>query len=157
MLLLVFWLDLHPPLHLSPSFDSFLPSTAWPGTALVLHPRIVSVTVLGLEVEWPLLLEQVPSNGIADVVASHDVVVHVLLTLCLIKSTKVNLANKLETNRAFLRRVIFIDAHDDIAKGSGPGNKAQKSGVRCKQTACNSHTYLMGKVRQEGVVQRTPA
>src|SRR5690349_11091036 len=93
------------PLICCLSFDpllSTIPSGARPRAAVVLHPWIMSITVLGLEVEWPLLLEQVSSNGIADVMASHDVAVHVLLTLCTIKSAEVNLANELSTSRAFL-------------------------------------------------------
>jgi hypothetical protein len=67
-----------------------------------LHPRIFAIRVHGLEVERPLLLEQVSLNGVGNIVASHDIVMHVLLALCTIKAADVNLPDKLCAYRAFL-------------------------------------------------------
>jgi hypothetical protein len=70
-----------------------------------------------------LLIEQVSLDGIADVVTRHDIAVHVLLTLCTIKSMDVNLANELKANWTFFRCIVLIDANNDISKGPGLKNR----------------------------------
>jgi hypothetical protein len=64
MLMLLSYFDFH--IHRL-SFDSSPPTRPrppWAGlkTVFVLHPRIFSINVNGLEVEWSLLLEQVFLN-----------------------------------------------------------------------------------------------
>jgi len=58
-------------------------------------------------------------NDIADVVAGHDVSVHVCLALRTIKSSDVNLTNKLLTDWTLFGSVVLVHTHNDIAKGSG--------------------------------------
>jgi hypothetical protein len=69
------------------SFDPFalVPTStrslrAGPET-LFLFPGIIAINVLGLEVARSLLLEEVATNDITDIVTGHHVSMHVLFAL----------------------------------------------------------------------------
>jgi hypothetical protein len=83
MLFLFFWFASFRPLIRCLSLDPLLIARLSAGleTGLVLHPRIISVAVYGLEVERSHLLEQVSLDDVADIVCSHNISVHVFLTL----------------------------------------------------------------------------
>jgi hypothetical protein len=53
---------------------------------------------------------------ITDVVSRHDVAVHVLLALCTVESSDVNLCDELLAGGALLGRVVLVDTNNDIAK-----------------------------------------
>lgn len=79
----------------------------------------MAVGISGLEIAWPLLLLQVSSHRIAEVMTSHDVAMHVLLAMKLTveASNAVGLSHKSIAGWAFFGSVILIHSHDDIAQG----------------------------------------
>jgi len=60
----------------------------------------------------------VPTNGIADVVAGHDISVHVRLAVLAVEPTYLDLADKLLTHWTLFRGVVFIHADDNVSKRS---------------------------------------
>ncbi|KAI7826595.1 hypothetical protein BC939DRAFT_114039 [Gamsiella multidivaricata] len=76
---------------------------------LRLHPRIISLLVYRLQVQRPLLVEQMSLDGIHHVVGRHLIPVEWSSTVLAEEPSDRHLGNKCVTTGAFLGAVIFIN------------------------------------------------
>jgi len=81
-----------------------------------LHPGIVALVVLGLQVEGSLLVDQVTPHHVCDVVASHDIPMHPSVASRTVMATDIHLPYEPFTHGAFLAGIKLINTNNDVAK-----------------------------------------
>lgn len=80
------------------------------------HPWIMTILIDLLQVQWPLLEEQVSLGGIHHVVGRHLVPVKRSATVLAEEPPDRYLRNKCVAAKAFLRGVVFIHTNNNVPK-----------------------------------------
>ena len=71
----------------------------------------------GLQIEGPLLIDQVASNHVGNIVPCHHIPMHKDLAVWTVQAPDFHLSHKLLTHRALFGGVVFIHTNHDVAQG----------------------------------------